>query len=143
MAFSLEQLQPDTLLDPPTLQKYKRTVQRGSVALEVGFSTFCLFWLYASFFATHTSLSLSLFRGSYKGLTQWLLFALACGVACGLFVALHFLLQSHPGAYLRQKLLRWYLWRSGFLPLKTRTFLENATDLLLLCKNGSDYQLPW
>ena len=61
------------------------------------------------------------------------------GLSDGLLVASFFWLLSGGIAWIQHTLLRFQLWRRGFIPWNYTSFLEHATSLALLHKVGGGY----
>jgi eukaryotic-like serine/threonine-protein kinase len=80
-----------------------------------------------------------LIAGLVIGLSLGSVYGLVTGLFYGLFTGLVYGLGSGLDAALQHYTLRFWLWRTGFLPWNLVVFLDEAAERLLLSKVGGSY----
>jgi transcriptional regulator with XRE-family HTH domain len=77
--------------------------------------------------------------GFIGGLAGWPILGVGFAIAFGIIFALQFVTIHGGIAYLEHYILRWYLWRAGYMPWNYVAFLDFAAERILLSKVGGGY----
>lgn len=77
--------------------------------------------------------------GVIGGLSSWAILGIAFSIVFSIFFFCEFFLAFGGMAVIEHYILRWYLWRSGVLPLNAVRFLDDVAAHILLRKIGGGY----
>lgn len=96
----------------------------------------CLFGLMGG---VMSGIACGLIFGLIGGLSGWPILGAGFGIVLGGLIACQFFIFSGGMAFIEHFFLRYYLWRRGVIPRNYATFLNYATDRILLRKIGGGY----